>query len=123
MSHMTPVEWKVHDLDLFKEVVQTHGCTISEKGFARYWNGARERCDLTVEVPNSKHDIAMHREGEAYGVAYDSYGSDGRVTHATCGELYADYSQQVAMQAAMLGGMATEVEEEGNLVRITMTEM
>ncbi|MBU2578277.1 hypothetical protein KKA69_05645 [Patescibacteria group bacterium] len=122
MSHMTLIEWRVHDLDMLKTIAEQHGCTHHTRGHARYWNNARQKADYTIEVPQSVHDIALNQTADGWEVSYDYYGNPGRITHAMCGELYADYNKQMAMQAALLDGLNVNVEEQGHLVRLTLTE-
>lgn len=120
---MTPVEWEVENIDLLKTIAEKRGCTLSQKGFARFWNGNKQNCDETIEVPGSKHDIALNRSGDYWSPSFDSYGADGRRTHAMCGDLYEDYSMEMAQEAAMLDGLSMDVETTGDRVKITLTEM
>lgn len=76
MSHVSPIECEVRDLDaLALAAARLGGALDRERKAFRYYAGAMEACDAVLTFPGCTYEVGVKQTGVAgvYALAWDDY--------------------------------------------------
>jgi len=130
VSHISTINLQVVDLDAFEVAVTAKGGRLKrDQKQHRYYAGAMSPCDHAVSVPNSAFEVGMvPRKGPGefgWDLAYDNWGSDGRVIEQHFGKgltgLADEYAAQMALRYAAREGIeATRWVDAEGAIHVTL---
>lgn len=76
MSHVTPIQCEVRDLDALERAVRRFdGVLVRDHQTFRFYGGATEQCAHAIRFPGCAYEVGVKQTGEAgvFSLAWDSY--------------------------------------------------
>lgn len=105
MSCVQDVRLRLQDLDAVEAACKELGVTFHREAATYVAHEGRQPCVAAIEVAGSRYTVGVVAQADgAYGVEYDTWGTEGRAITAKLGanldKLRQEYAVQVALKKA-----------------------
>ena len=123
MSHLSKIELEIKDLEDLKRACHRLGIEFLENQKTFRWYGEPKECESAIRVPGAAYEIGVIREGNAYALIWDSYGSGGLETRLgkKAGLLRQAYAVERTRREAVRKGYRVQESKTEKGIRLQLT--